>query len=45
MSEISGSPLGSFHWVLNVPKCAVTMLLLVRIVFEERGQVIINLSQ
>ena len=45
MSEIAGSHLGNFDWVLNVHRCAVTMLLLVRISFKEQAEVIINLSR
>lgn len=43
--EIAGSFLGSFDWVLNVHRCTVTMLLLVRIAFKGKGQVFINRSQ
>lgn len=45
VSEISGSPLGSFDRVSNVHRCAVTMLLLVRFIFKGKAQVIINLGQ
>lgn len=44
MPATSGSPLGSFDWVSNVHRCAVTMLLLVRTIFKEKAHVIINLS-